>query len=281
MIRRILLPLERTDDRTSAVDYVRALARRRSVEVLLLRVEEWPFFGPFAIGWDPAWRSSDLEGVQAGLEQGEGVRTKVLTRNALPSAAVLEQVRLRAATLILVAYRNESGWMRMMYGNGAERILRESPIPVLAIPSGAPPRLPSRILYVFDGSDAAVPGIRHVIELAQLTNATVVLRRPRIAALPPPGVSSVEERLLEILRRREVPAEVCIGTASAVHDVLASIQEQGTDLVALTRTPRTDKACAGLAREVLQAAAVPLLMTREGSYPESTLGLGTPLRVGV
>lgn len=280
MMRRILLPLERSDDETVALDFVRSLARRRCIEILLLRVEEWPFLGPFSVGWLPAWRAGDLDGVKAGLDELPGIRTKILLRDAVPSAAVLKQARQGEASLVLLPYRNERMWMRMMYGHTAERLLSESPIPVLAVPGAAAPRPPSRILYPYDGGSASVPGLRHVIDFAQLFDASVSLLRTRPAPPPSRGVSSVEDRLLEILHRREVRAEVLPGSGSPIHDILSSIC-RGVDLVILSRSYKTEKACAALARDVLHSAAVPLLMTREGAYPEPLVGAGTALRVGI
>ena len=150
MTRRILLPLERTDDDTGAVGLARVLVRRRKAEVLLLRVEEWPLAGPFGFGWAANWRAGELQALKESFEGKEGVPARILLPEAVPSSTILGQARLRAASLIVVPYRHERTLMRVVYGHAAERLLRESPIPVLAVPAAAPPETPGirRILPI-------------------------------------------------------------------------------------------------------------------------------------
>src|SRR5688572_11006260 len=125
MLRRILLPLERCDDDAGAVEFARILAQRRPLELLLLRVEELPLLGPFAMGFALASRGCDLAGLKARLDQDPGIRATILLSDAVASAAVAEQARLRAASLVLLPYHRESAWMRLMHGSPAEWILRE------------------------------------------------------------------------------------------------------------------------------------------------------------
>src|SRR6185436_10942607 len=114
MIKRILLPLERGDDDGAAVRFARILSERRDVEILLLRIEEWPILGSLGGGWVPAWRSADLGLVQAGFG---GRKPRILAPEAVPSATITEQAALHAASLVLFTYRREPAWIRMMYGN--------------------------------------------------------------------------------------------------------------------------------------------------------------------
>lgn len=274
-MRRILLPLERCDDDAGAVSFARSLVRRRRAEILLLRVEEWPMFGSLGFGWAPAWRADGLEQVKARLEAEDGIRAQIILPEAVPSAAVVEQARRRGSSLILVPYRQERPLRRMVYGSPAEGILRVSPLPVLAVPG--PDRPVSRILYLFDGGKAAVPGLRHVIDFAQLYEATVALLRIDLRSSPADEDPRAPERLLSILGRREVPARLLSGPA----DPAAAVPREGADLVILAKTPETGKACVALAKRVLQQASVPVLLTREGPLPSPFIGAQAPLRVGI
>ena len=276
MLRRILFPLERCDDDAGAVEFARALARRRPVELLLLRVEELPILGPFAMGLALASRSCDLGGLKSRLDR-EGIRTTVVMSDAVSSGAVADHARRRAASLILLPYHRESAWTRMMHGSAAERILRESPVPVLAVPGTS--RSVTRILYAYNESEAALSGLRHAIDFAQLFEAKIgLLRIPGPPRPAEPGVP-VEERLLSILRRREVPVRVLPSSGDAAADVTAAVSREGIDLMVLSGRPETDKACLALARRVLQTAPLPLLITREEPVPSPLAG--APLRVGI
>jgi nucleotide-binding universal stress UspA family protein len=276
MLRRILCPLERCDDDADALEFGRALARRRPVEILLLRVEELPILGPFAMSFALSSRSCDLGRLKSRLDR-DGIRATVLLSEAVSSSAVADHARRRAASLILLPYHRESAWMRMMHGSAADRILRESPVPVLAVPGA--PRTVSRILYAYDESEAALSGLRHAIDFAQLFEAKIgLLRIPGPAPATALG-APVEERLLSILRRREVPVRVLPASGDAAADVIAAVSGEGIDLMVLSGRVETEKACLSLARRVLQTAPIPLLVTREEPVPSPLAG--APLRVGI
>jgi len=173
MLRRILLPLERRDDEAGAVEFARTLARRRPVELLLLRVEELPLLGPFAVGFALASRACNLARLKARLDGDPGIRATVPLSDAVSAAAVAEQARRRAASLIVLPYHRESAWMRMMHGSSSDRILRESPVPVLAVPG--PSRPVNRII------NPAIPSTSVAIALPERR----VIRRPSIVASRP------------------------------------------------------------------------------------------------
>src|SRR5262245_37054551 len=88
MLKRILLPLERCDDEADAVEFARVLALRRPLELLLLRVEEMPLLGPFAMGFALATRSCNLAGLKARLDHDPGIRATILLSDAVTSGAV-------------------------------------------------------------------------------------------------------------------------------------------------------------------------------------------------
>ena len=275
MMRRILLALERGDDDGGAVALAALLARRRRLEILLLRVEEWPMFGPFGMGWSNAIRACDLAAVKARLDAENDGRTRILSPESMTSNAAIEQARLRAVSLLLMTYRQERPLMRVMYGSPSDRILRDAPVPVLAIPG--PARPVSRIFYLFDGGTAGVPGLRHVIDFAQLFEAEVALMRVRLPAPVAEDKPPVEDRMLSILRRRDVAFRLLPGT----DDPAPVVSREGADLVILSKTHETGKPCTSLARRLLHQASVPLLLTSEGPAPGPFVGADAPLRVGI
>jgi len=302
MTRRILLSLERGDDDSRAVEIARSLAHLRNAEILLLRVEEWPIVGPFGLGWSASWRAGELQALKSRLVESEGISVQIVSPEALPSSSVLSQARHRAASLIVVPYRHERPLLRVVHGHVADRILRESAIPVLAVPvgeRGPGPRI-TRILYTYESGEGAVPGLRHAIDFAQQFDASVTLQRIRSSPPPEEGFlpsllfrgkearardeqdeQSLDARLLWILRRREVPAQVLPETEEPVRDVLKAVARNGIDLVHLGVTHDTEKARMTLARHVLQDSRIPVLITREEAAFSPLTGAGTRLRVGI
>jgi nucleotide-binding universal stress UspA family protein len=301
MTRRFLLPLERGDDETNVIAFARSLALQRHAELLLLRVEEWPLAGPFGFAVGATLRAGELASAKARLEEG-GVPTKILSEESITSAAVLAQARQRAVSLIVVPYRNESAFFRLVHVHAAERVLRESPIPVLAVPVGeekSPERI-RRILYGYEHGGGAVPGLRHAIDFAQMLGASILLKRLRGGVASEEGFRpgrlfrgrdererttqderSLEGRLLWILRRRDVSAQALPPAGAPVRDVLETVSRYRIDLVHLAATPDSERARLSLARHVLQEARIPVLVTREESGVSPLLGAGSRLRVGI
>jgi nucleotide-binding universal stress UspA family protein len=276
-MKRVLLALERSDDGSGAVAFARSLARDRMAEILLLRVEEWPLLSSFAVA--PGWRSSDLEAVRSSLEAAGGVQARILRNESATSAAVVPQARRESASLIVLPYHTERTWMRLMSGAPVERILRESTIPVLAVPGGgSPPARRSRILFAYEDGEAAVWGLRHVIEFAQVYEAGVRLLRLRVprAGDREAGDEPAAGRLMRVLEKREVPAEVLPdGRGTPLEDV-ASASRQGCGLVALMKSPkRTRRSFFALARAILQCVPLPVLLLGDGS-PTSASHMETP-----
>lgn len=278
-MKRILLVLERSDDASEAISWARSLARRRAAEVLLLRVEEWPLLRSFPMGWNVAWRSSELDDVRSRLESDGGARVRILSGESATSAAVVPQARLCCASLIVLPYRPERTWIRLMSGHPAERILREATVPVLAVPPTAPPAPgPSKILFAYEDGDAAVRGLRHVIEFAQRDDASVALlpiRTPGAVRKP------ATERLMSILCRREVAAEVLPEASLRPLDAVSRAVRNGCGLVALSKPASRGKACSELARAVLHAVPAPLLLLGNGNPDASVLEPPSALRVGI
>lgn len=303
MIRRILLPLERTDDDGAAIRFLKLLANRRSLEVLLLRIEEWPLIGPLGYGWMPSWRAANLEPVKHQLEQHAGIEARILNSESVPSIAILEEARHRSVSLIMMTYRQEKTWLKRMSGTATARLFHDSSIPVWAIPAEGsnPSQDLSRILYVHDDTAPGTQGARHVIEIAQLFDATVCLleTRLRISAeytlfstlgwnsfreTPSPDTrsrGSSQELLLRILAKREVRSEIIAREEDPLRSVAATAARSRADLVILGRTLETGTACSTLARRILEHAKVPVLLTFEHATSSELPGENPPLQIGI
>jgi len=275
-MKRVLLALERSDDASGAVAFAQSLSRDRRAELLLVRVEEWPLFGSFA--GVPGWRASDLDTVRRRVEATEGVRARILLRESIPAATVVPQARRASASLIVVPHRAERTWIRMMSGDPVERVLRESPLPVLAVPDGGePPARRSRILFAYEDGDAAVWGLRHVIEFAQAYEAGVALLQLRSPGKAVPAA----ERLMSVLQKRDVPAEALRDGEGNPLDDISKAASQGCGLIVLLRSPKRVKVFASLARAILHCVPLPLLLIGDGTPAASSLETPAPLRIGI
>jgi nucleotide-binding universal stress UspA family protein len=64
----------------------------------------------------------------------EGFTVEFVDPDDDPADAIVQEARSRSAGLIIMGTRQRSGWERLFKGSTAEKVLRESPCPVLAVP---------------------------------------------------------------------------------------------------------------------------------------------------
>jgi nucleotide-binding universal stress UspA family protein len=298
MIRRLLLPLSPDDDGSRAVEFTRALARRGPVEVLLLRIEEWPLFGTgSAYAWSPSARTGRLTTVRKAFGPSRATGVRSLSGKSIASAEILEKARRGGISLIVVAYRSESLWNRVFGAPGAQRVLRDSPIPVLAVPEagGRVPVGVRRILFIHPGGEAAAQGFRMAIEIAQYFEAAVDLLRVCRPAASSTGTWSAwlrtmsttasirsssgpllgDEDLAGLFQRRGVKARLVSRDAGDPDPVRTFLRGNPVDLAILADSAPAPRESSRRIRLVLEDLRIPLLVCREShpTEPEDPLPL--------
>lgn len=147
-IRRILVPLDGSELSATIVPHAAALARITGAAVQLVHVIE-PVFRVGeailvpAVEYDAEAHERHqlesrgyLERIAARLSgEGLAVETRVVSGEAVQT--LLDQARETGADLIALATHGRSGWQRLAFGSVADKIVRSSTLPVLAI---RPPR---------------------------------------------------------------------------------------------------------------------------------------------
>lgn len=142
--RRILVPLDESPLSRQAVAPAEELARIFGAELVLLSVVE-PVIGimdpalPFPAALDPAMEQARQEQVQAGLTEivrqleGRGVAARSVIVSALGAGASILEVRDREeADLIAMSTHGAGGLRRAFVGSVTDKVIRGSPVPVLA-----------------------------------------------------------------------------------------------------------------------------------------------------
>lgn len=140
-IRRILTASDFSDHSERATAYAAALARQLRVDLLLLHVVEPTLYGsPFmtapvadmAVEFQKIARST-LE-TAANLIRQAGTNVEVLVETGAPWHEIIEVAKRHQANLIVIGTHGRHGLSRALIGSIAEKIVRWSPIPVLAVP---------------------------------------------------------------------------------------------------------------------------------------------------
>ncbi len=143
MYQKILVPLDGSDYSESVLEHVKAVALGCSVpEVVLLSVIE-----PFPIQsyraskeWltklkNDAKSTADtyLSSVATKLKPS-GITAETAVIEGLPAEAIIDYARKNKVDLIIMSTHGRSGISRWVYGSVADRVVRNSVVPVLAAP---------------------------------------------------------------------------------------------------------------------------------------------------
>ena len=181
-IRRILCPTDLSDIAPRTFDNALALARFHRAEVELLYVSEPLLPGPAGPVSYPPWSVLDpavrgrlgtaLEALIAGASpRGVPVTPKVVEGRVV--GELLARARSWPADLIVMGTHGRGGFERWVLGSVTEKVLRQSPCPVLTVPppaAGVHPEgsvLFRRIVCPVDFSPASLAALAHALRLAE------------------------------------------------------------------------------------------------------------------
>lgn len=188
----ILCPVDFSEVSAHALRQAAILARRRDARILALhasRFEAPPYFTEASLaGLEREFRESlssarvYLDSFVAAALDGDTARVEPRVVEMLPADAILAEST--GAGLIVMGTHGRTGWNRWTLGSVAERVLRESAIPVLTV-RGAPRPEIRRILCPVNDTGASRNALAQAVGLAAGFDATVTVlhvREPHGAA---------------------------------------------------------------------------------------------------
>lgn len=144
---KIIVPVDYSDHSETVVRYALDLASRLSAEVTVVHVwETQPKVPPHVKVTTPDGRSATIaeliqEEAEAAMQQflkglsvpgGASLPHRILSGAA--ADAIVKEAEQGGFDLIILGTLGRTGLGRLMIGSVAERVLRTSPVPVLAIP---------------------------------------------------------------------------------------------------------------------------------------------------
>ncbi|MBI3854409.1 MAG: universal stress protein [Planctomycetes bacterium] len=277
-MKKILIPLDGSELAESVLSQVRPLLAREEAEILLLRVVTMPPSVESDAGepLDLLWsRAVDyLQNLSARLS-GEGLRVRTRAVEGIPADEILEAARKEGADLIAMSTHGRTGLARWVFGSVTEKILRASPVPVLAIPSftgaggdvfptGARQLPFGKIIAPIAATDLSLEILPPLAEFARLFGSKVFLVHVcegTACAVPIHEMRLAHERL----GKAGVPAEPLLKQGDPASRILEACRDQGADLIAMTthgRSGLTRWMLGSVAEKVLRASNVPLLVVR-------------------
>ena len=187
MFERILIPLDGSETAEAILPQVRRLLKRQRTEVILLRAisalpPEFHLAAPALLHEAERYiRRMTFQFIQ------DGIPARGFARLGSAGEIILDTAERERATLIAMSTHGRSGFPRWVFGSVAEKVLRASPAPMLALRSFPPPlegglsrgrleELPFRtILVPLDGSDCSMSVIPAVKEFGRAIDSKVIL----------------------------------------------------------------------------------------------------------
>lgn len=142
MYKKILVPVDGSPNSECVLDHVKAMATGCKVpEVVLLMVVE-----PLSLGYYGITEDVINEALKTGTESAresvtkfanrlikEGVYTTTAVEQGKPADAILGFARTTGADLIIMSTHGHSGITRWALGSVADRVVRQSPVPVMLV----------------------------------------------------------------------------------------------------------------------------------------------------
>ncbi len=153
MFRRILVPLDGTDEAAAALPAAVDLARRYGAALLLLDmvptadaqaglavdVASGALTDPSVFGAEVSARRSAAEGyLQAVADElaGQGLDVSYAAGTGSAAEGIVETAREQQVDLIVMATHARGGLGRLVFGSVTGHVLRNAHVPVLAVPPG-------------------------------------------------------------------------------------------------------------------------------------------------
>ncbi len=293
MYNTILVPLDGSKFSERALPMAASLAEANRSHIILLRAASVSALpgtdsGPAqlqAIAEDQAY----LAALAAGLSE-RGLSVEIAVPYGDAAEAILLEISLRNADLVIMCTHGRSGLGRWIYGSVAEKVLAQSPVPVLLVrPSGeiamlGPEPAQASVLVPLDGSPFAEAALPHAATLAKAFGSTILLlhaTEPPVGAYYYPEIglvqgvlaedkgeaesylSAVAERLrsdglsVETILREGWPADVIVYQGATLEPRLIVMATHG-------RTGVVRLIFGSVALEVVRRTSLPVLLIRPG-----------------
>ena len=140
MAKRILVPLDRSEQAEAVLPVVADIARSSGATVRLLNVARIPEqkFGDY--GRVVAYESQEVERItfsrldylRSAETQLQGVPVESVVRFGDPADEIAQEAEVFGADLVAVT-EPRRGWFSRLYGSVADALRRKSPVPVLVL----------------------------------------------------------------------------------------------------------------------------------------------------
>jgi len=284
MYDRICFPTDGSDAAESALDAAIAVASAHDATLHVLYVADTnqPSLANIEGQVRDVLESEGEKVVDEAADRARraGVDTETAVVQGGPSRTILDYVDDREIDLVVMGTRGQRNVQRLILGSVTERVVRNSPVPVLVVPpESAVTYPPESVLVGTDGSAGADEAVDEAIGIATAADGTLhvlSVLESTLLGIDVRSASAAEERErrdeaeLESARERATEAGLeSVETAIEEGDVVGTLNDyaadHGIDLLVVGTHGRTgiDRRLLGsVTEDLLRTADVPVLSVR-------------------
>ncbi|MAG37386.1 MAG: hypothetical protein CL878_14220 [Dehalococcoidia bacterium] len=283
MAGRLLAPLDGSRLAETVLPYVATIAPALQLEVVLLQAA--------GRGGTPQQSKAYLDTVSERLA-AFGISALVLPASGPPEDAILDSIAQLNVHLVLMATHGRSGLEELLYGSVTHKVIRNSPVPVLAVREPEPetteavaarsefaPKALRSLLVPLDGSPPAEAILPWVKELARELKATLTLLRVDLDRIEPgqeqfPAEQMYLAQIQKQLADEGIRADTVVAVGDPVQEICRHVQEHDVDLLAMVTHGRTGLSLwltGSVAEAALRSAPATLLLRRPGNAADEAV----------
>ena len=142
VIKKILCPVDFSESSAYALRYAMAFAVAYDADLELLHVMEMPFLPPYSTTAAPDLsmtieriRQESEQALSELVERNKALHRRVTGRMVVgtPFIEIMNAAKEGGVDLIVVGSHGRTGLKQMLIGSVAEKVVRKSPCPVLAV----------------------------------------------------------------------------------------------------------------------------------------------------
>ncbi|MBI3756822.1 MAG: universal stress protein [Deltaproteobacteria bacterium] len=139
-VKKILCPLDFSNNALAALDYAVDFARQNDGQLILLHVVDNPLadqYGPTAQNFyaevEHALEKSKQMLADAARTHAAGVLCETIAKRGNPYEEIIDLANAQQADLIVMSTHGRTGPQRLLIGSVAEKVVRTAPCPVLTV----------------------------------------------------------------------------------------------------------------------------------------------------
>ncbi|MGB0777034.1 MAG: universal stress protein [Flavobacteriaceae bacterium] len=248
-MKRILVPIDFSDQARAAAMVAADIARKTDSEIHLLHMLELPVdmvdptgitnvTGPTALFY--------MEQTQKEFEEFakdpmfKDLKVVQNLQFAKTFSGIIQGAEKAEIDLVVMGSKGATGLSEMLIGSNTEKVVRKSPIPVLVIKEGMPLFSPNKILFASDFDPESISTLQKLENFNAVFNARIEVLRVNTINNFETSLES-EEKIQAFIDKAGVPvaAKHIYNDESVERGVLNFAKAHNFDLIALTTHGRS------------------------------------------